>query len=63
MVNCLGIRVTYFLLIPDLKELIVCVTPEPEHLLEELPEGPSFISMVSVWYALQLMPNLQAKFV
>ena len=51
----------YFLFIPDLKELIVWVKLHCG--LKELPEEPPFISMVSLWYALDMMPNLEARFV
>ena len=53
----------YLLWIPDLKQLIVSVDLANLDGWEELPEEPPFISMVSLWYALQMMPNLEARFV
>ena len=48
-------------MISDLKELVVCVKPESG--LKKLSEDPPFISMVSVRFALEMMPNLGVKFV
>ena len=47
-------------LIADLKELIVCM--DLEQGLQDLPDDPPFISMVSVWYALKMIPHLRVKF-
>ena len=51
----------YFSFVLGLKELIVCVKLGYEY--EQLPEETPFISMISVWHALEMMPNLRTKFV
>ena len=48
-------------MVSDLKELIICVKSGGR--FQEPSEDTPFISMVSVTYALEMMPNLRAKFV
>ena len=50
------------MLILDLKELVGSVELDFEDDREEVPEEPPFISWVSAWYALQLMSNLEVRF-
>ena len=43
-----------------LKELIISY--EPSTRMEDLSDENPLVSMVSVWYALELMPGLRTKF-